>query len=105
MLSLKGRTCSLIEPQSSTNQKKGNSGGYMIKGEHSMTKMKRYENQRTWCIQRITNIRLGWDVTFEVEAGREETGKVKTGQQVLGRFVGGVLMDMCSALVVLKDFK
>lgn len=55
----------------------------MIKGEHLMTKVQRHGNQRSWCIQRTTNIRLGWDVTFEVEAGREETGKVKMGQQGL----------------------
>lgn len=107
MLSLKGRSCSsLIEPQSSTDQKEVDGGEYMIKREHSMTKVQRHGNQRTWCIQRITNIWLDWDVTSEVEAGREEAGKVKMGQQVLRRLVGGLLIDMCSTLLVLiKDFK
>lgn len=41
-----------------------------------------------------------------MEAGREEAGKVKMGQQVLRKLVGAMLMDMCSTLLVLiKDFK
>lgn len=81
-------------------------GGYMIKREYSRTMVKRHGNHRTRRIPGITCIQLDWNVTFEIGARKQETGKEKMGRQVLIRVAGGLLMDMCSApLVLIMGFK